>query len=63
MEEVTNEMLVGCLRFIQESGGEVSRYSFDRYVTKNIRIRESFNLVPRKLVEEGLIDINRIGKK
>ena len=37
MEEITNDMIDSCLLFLQEQGGEVSRYSFDRFVTKNIR--------------------------
>lgn len=59
MEEITNEMIVKCLQFIQDTGGEVSRYSFDRYITRNIRIKESFNIVPKKLVDEGFINITR----
>jgi hypothetical protein len=59
MEEITNDMIETCLQFIQEQGGEISRYSFDRFVTKNIRIKESFNLVPKKLLEEELILIRR----
>lgn len=63
MEEITNDMIDSCLLFLQEQGGEVSRYSFDRFVTKNIKIKESFNLIPRKLLEEGLISISRDGKE
>ena len=62
MEEITNDMIETCLQFIQEQGGEISRYSFDRFVTKNIRIKESFNLVPKKLLEEELIIIRRNDK-
>lgn len=63
MEEITNEMILNCLRFIQGIGGEVSRYSFDRYITKNIRVKESFNVVPKKLLDEGFISIFRDGKE
>lgn len=59
MEEVTNEMIINCLEFIQDAGGEVSRYSLDLYITRNIGITESFNIVPKKLVDEGFIDIMR----
>lgn len=63
MEEITNDMIDSCLLFLQEQGGEVSRYSFDRFVTKNIKIEESFNLMPRRLLKEGFISINRDGKE
>jgi hypothetical protein len=59
MEELTDKMILQCLRFIHGTGGQVSRYTFDRYVTKNIRIKESFNIVPNKLLGEGLISILR----
>ncbi|MBL6449088.1 hypothetical protein JMN32_22445 [Fulvivirga sp. 29W222] len=63
MKEITNEMLLKCLQFIQDNGGEVSRYSFDKYITRNILVKESFNIVPKKLVEEGFINIVRDGKE
>ncbi|MTI41585.1 hypothetical protein [Fulvivirga lutimaris] len=62
-EKVTNDIIKRCLLFIHEQGGEVSRYSFDRFITKNIRINESFNLIPMKLDEEGLISITRQGQE
>lgn len=63
MEEITNDMIKSCLHFIHDQGGVISRYSFDRFVTKNIRIKESFNLVPKKLLEEELISIHRDEKE
>lgn len=63
MEEITNDMIDSCLLFLKKQGGEVSRYSFDRFVTKNIKIKESFNLMPKRLLEEGFISINRDGKE
>lgn len=63
MEEITNDMIKSCLHFIHDQGGVISRYSFDKFVIKNIRIKESFNLVPKKLLEEELISIRRDGKE
>jgi len=59
MENVTNEMIVDCLRFIQRAGGEVSRYLFDQYVTGHIHVKESFNVLPTMLLDDGLIEIHR----
>ena len=63
MEEITNEMIINCLQFIQEEGGGVTRYSFDRYVIRNVKVRESFNLVPKRLLEEELISILKSDKE
>ena len=63
MKEFTNEILYKCLQFIHDNGGEVSRYSFDKYITRNILVRESFNIIPKKLVDEGLINIARNDKE
>ncbi len=59
MENITNEIIVKCLQFIKDAGGGISRYSFDRYITKNIPIPESFNVVPKKLIDEGFISLSR----
>lgn len=63
MEKITNEMLIECLQFIESLGGEVSRYSFDRYVTTKISLEESFNIVPKKLIDEGFIELGRQEKE
>jgi hypothetical protein len=63
MKKITDAMIVSCLWFIKEQGGAISRYSFDRFVTKKIRINESFNLVPKELLKEELISFSREGKE
>ena len=63
MEKITNDMIDNCLFFLKEHKGHVSRYSFDSFVTKNIKISESFNIMPRKLLREGLISVEREGNE
>jgi hypothetical protein len=60
-EKITNEMIMNCLKFIQRLGGEVSRYAFDHYITRNIMVIESFNIVPKILLDKDLIDIKKDG--
>lgn len=45
------------LIFIKNVGGEATRYAFDKFITINIRIDQSFNVVPRYLLEKGLIEV------
>lgn len=59
MKIINDEILVDCLKFIQKNGGKVSRYSFDKYITKNFEINEGFNLIPKQLIEENLIEIKK----
>ena len=61
MDNITDEMIIDCLKFIQEKGGEVSRYVFDNHITINIRINESFNIIPQRLLDDGLITMRREG--
>ena len=57
MTRINDEILVDCLKFIQNNGGKVSRYSFDKYITLNFKINEGFNLIPKQLIEKDLIEI------
>ena len=52
-------MLLEALIFLRGSGGCTSRYSFDRYVTINILVSQSFSVIPKRLLEDGLIEIFR----
>lgn len=47
------------LLFIKGNDGKVSRYYFDQYVTINVKIEESFNVVLRYLLDKGLIYIRK----
>ncbi|QZT37642.1 hypothetical protein K5X82_01820 [Halosquirtibacter xylanolyticus] len=58
MTKITDNMIQSCLLFLHKHKGEVSRYSFDKFITLKININESFNLIPIKLLEDGLISIN-----
>jgi len=57
MTIINDKILVDCLKFIQNNGGKVSRYSFDKYITKNFKFNEGFNLIPKQLIKEDLIEI------
>jgi predicted transcriptional regulator len=63
MTRIDDKILVDCLSFIQNNGGEVSRYSFDKYITLNFKINEGFNLIPKQLIEEDLIEIKKKSDK
>lgn len=60
MAQVTQQMVDESLMYIKGLGGKVSRYDFDKYITNNIKIEQSFNSVPQKLIEEKLIEIIRL---
>jgi hypothetical protein len=57
MKIINDEILVDCLKFLQNNGGKVSRYSFDKYITKNFKINEGFNLIPKQLIKDDLVEI------
>lgn len=52
-QTIINEVLL----FLKGWGGKSPRYNFDQFITVNIIVENSFNVVPLQLLEDGLIKI------
>ena len=59
MKNVSEEIIIKTLIFIKENNGIISRYLFDKYITKTFLFDESFIRIPKCLLEKQYIEIVR----
>lgn len=59
MNTIDNTIIDEVLLFLKGCSGKSPRYNFDQYITINIRVEQSFNIVPKQLLDEGLIVIKK----
>ena len=52
MKNVSEEIIIKTLIFIKENNGIISRYLFDKYITKTFLFDESFIIIPKYLLEK-----------
>ncbi len=57
MEKISNDVLLKTLSFISDNDNKVSRYEFDKFLTKTFLFEESFNVILNFLFNEKLADI------
>jgi hypothetical protein len=59
MKNVSEEIIIKTLIFIKENNGIISRYLFDKYITKTFLFDESFIIISKYLLEKQYIEIVR----
>ena len=59
MKQISNDILLKTLSFISDNNNKVSRYVFDKYITKTFLFDESFIIIPKYLFEEKLVEISK----
>ena len=60
MDKIDEDIVFKTLSFIKQSDNHISRYKFDKYITTSFLIEESFNAIPKFLLENKFIEIIRV---
>ena len=61
MDKMDEDIVFKTLSFIKQSDNHISRYKFDKYITTSFLIEESFNAIPKFLIENKFIEIVKVG--